>query len=155
MQIVTVDEAELARLLPLLRGYCDFYEVDPSDDELLALSRTLLRNPTGEGVQLLAEDEDGHAIGFATVYWTWSTLSASRHAVMNDLFVHPDARGRGVARALIEECAVRARRRGAATLGWQTAKDNVRAQRLYDRVGARREEWLDYSLDVSGRATKQ
>jgi len=67
---------------------------------------------------------------------------------MNDLFVVPDARGTGVAEALIEECRVRAGRRGATSLTWQTAKDNVRAQKLYERVGGRRAEWVDSSLDT-------
>ncbi len=35
------------------------------------------------------------------------------------------------------------------SLGWQTAKDNLRAQAVYDRVGGTREEWLDYSIDTS------
>lgn len=67
---------------------------------------------------------------------------------MDDLFVRPDARGRGVADALVEECRTRARHRGATALTWQTARTNVRAQRVYERVGARRTEWLDYSLDT-------
>jgi len=37
---------------------------------------------------------------------------------------------------------------GASTLAWQTALDNTRAQAVYDRVGGRRSQWLDYSLDV-------
>ena len=80
------------------------------------------------------------------MFWTWSTLSASRIAVMNDLFVTSTARGGGVAEALIEECRVRAARRGATSLEWQTAKDNLRAQAVYERVGGKRSEWLDYSL---------
>ena len=139
-------EEDLDELLPLMRGYCDFYGVDPADDELLALSRSLIADPDCEGFQLLARDDSGRALGFATVYWTWSTLSASRIAVMNDLFVHGDARGSGVAKALIEDCRRRAARRGATSLGWQTAKDNLPAQALYERVGAKREEWVDYSL---------
>jgi GNAT superfamily N-acetyltransferase len=98
---------------------------------------------------LLARDESGRAVGFATVYWSWSTLSAARLAVMNDLFVRADARGAGIAEALIAECRARARERGAATLGWQTAKDNYRAQAVYERVGGRREEWIDYSLGTA------
>jgi len=155
VRIVTVDEARLGPLLPLLRRYCDFYDVEPSDDDLLALCRALLRDPEREGVQILAEDADGRAVGFATVYWTWSTLSASRTAVMNDLFVDPDVRGSGVAEALIEECRARARRHGATSLGWQTAHDNVRARAVYERVGALREEWVDYSLDTSDRPIRR
>ena len=139
-------EGDLDELLPLMRGYCDFYEVEPADDALLALARALIADPDCEGFQLLARDDSGRALGFATVYWTWSTLSASRIAVMNDLFVHRDARGSGMAEALIEDCRRRAGCRGATSLGWQTAKDNLRAQAVYERVGAKREEWVDYSL---------
>jgi GNAT superfamily N-acetyltransferase len=151
--IATVTEADLPDLLPLLRGYCDFYEVAPSDDALLALARTLIADPA-QGVQLIARDDDGAAIGFATIFWTWSTLSAARLGVMNDLFVSEQARGGGVADALIAACADRCRERGAPELAWQTAHTNVRAQAVYDRVGARRDErWLDYSLSVAPGAT--
>ncbi|MEA2333241.1 MAG: hypothetical protein QOH58_3379 [Thermoleophilaceae bacterium] len=148
--IAPVTEADLADLLPLMRGYCDFYEVDPSDEALVAMARELIADPVKEGLQLVARDESGQAVGFATVFWTWSTLSASRIGVMNDLFVQPGARGTGVAEGLIEACAERCRERGIAALDWTTAHDNLRAQKLYDRVGARRDErWLDYELDVS------
>ena len=149
MKIETVTEQDLDDLLPLMRGYCDFYAEQPSDGELLALSRALIANPDFEGVQLIARGDDGRALGFATIFWTWSTLSASRIGVMNDLFVHSDARGSGMAEALIEECRKRAGQRGCATLEWSTAEDNLRGQKVYDRVGGRREDhWVTYSLDA-------
>jgi GNAT superfamily N-acetyltransferase len=147
--IATVTEADLPELLPLMRGYCDFYEVNPSDDELLAMSRELLASPELDGVQLIARDEAGRAVGFATIFWTWSTLSASRIAVMNDLFVSADARGAGTADALIAACVERARAHGATSLDWQTARDNERARKVYDRVGGRADDrWVDYSLSI-------
>lgn len=119
----------------------------------MALCRALVRDPEHEGVQVLALHADGRAMGSATIYWTWSTLSASRTAVMNDLFVDPAFRGTAVAEALIDACATRARQHGATSLGWQTAPDNLRAQAVYERIGARREEWVDYALDTAaGRA---
>jgi GNAT superfamily N-acetyltransferase len=148
---VTIDvvgEADLDDLLPLMRGYCDFYEVSPSDDALLELSRTLIADPSLEGVQFIARTDEGAAIGFATVFWLWSTLSATRVGLMNDLFVAPEGRGSGAAEALIEACRGACRERGAAKLTWQTAKNNARAQVVYDRVGGTREEWLDYWLDA-------
>jgi GNAT superfamily N-acetyltransferase len=148
--IEPVTEPDLPELLPLMRGYCDFYEVNPSDDELLAFSRELLASPELDGLQLLARDDEGRAIGFATILWTWSTLSASRIAVMNDLFVSPDGRGSGAADALIKACAERAREHGATSLEWQTARDNERARKVYDRVGGRMSDrWVDYDLSLS------
>jgi GNAT superfamily N-acetyltransferase len=140
-------EDDLADLLPLMRGYCDFYEVAPDDDDLLALSRALIADPEREGFQLIARDDSSRPVGFATVFWTWSTLSAARIGVMNDLFVERGARGGGVAEGLIGECARLVHARGGRSLEWQTAKDNLRAQAVYDRVGGERDDrWLSYSL---------
>jgi GNAT superfamily N-acetyltransferase len=146
--IERVAESDLGELLPLMRGYCDFYEASPSDDELLALSRAVIADPEHEGVQLLAR-ADGRAVGFATIFWSWATTTAERIAVMNDLFVAPEARGTGVAEALIEACRAECGARGAGKLTWQTAPDNAAAIKLYDRVGATREQWVDYWLPAS------
>jgi GNAT superfamily N-acetyltransferase len=144
--IARVRAEDLDELLPLLRAYCDFYEVSPSDADLTDLSNALIDDPEHEGVQLVARASDGRAAGFATLYWTWSTTSASRIGVMNDLFVVESARGQGAAEQLIEACRAECARRGARQLTWQTALDNHRAQAVYDRVGATRERWLDYWL---------
>jgi GNAT superfamily N-acetyltransferase len=148
MTIERVTTDDLAELLPLMRGYCDFYEVSPSDDDLLAMSRELIADPEKEGVQFIARDDDGRAVGFATLFWTWSTTDAARLGVMNDLFVSPEGRGGGHADALIERCREECGRRGAGRLTWQTAPDNARAQAVYDRVGGHREQWVDYWLSA-------
>ncbi len=148
MEISIVVEDDLPQVLSIMRAYCRFYRVSPPDDDLLDMSRSLLADPSGMGVQLIARNATGAAVGFATLVWTWSTLSASLIGIMNDLFVVPEARGLGVADELITACCARCRARGAAALSWQTAKDNHRAQSVYDRMGAEREEWLDYSLPV-------
>jgi GNAT superfamily N-acetyltransferase len=148
IEIAEVGEEDLADLLPLVVAYCDFYGVSPGADSLLALSRTLLEDPEGHGLQLIARDGyPGRAVGFATLYWTWSTLRAARIAVMNDLFVIEDARGTGVAEELVAACRTRCRERGMAWLEWRTATDNTRARRLYERIGAQRSEWIDYGLE--------
>src|SRR5438874_4305554 len=122
-------------LLPLMRAYCDFYEVSPADEDLVAMARVLIDEPEREGIQLIARDGEGRAVGFATVFWSWSTLDAARIGVMNDLFIAEQARGQGLAERLIEACRAEAERQGAGRLTWQTAPDNARAQAVYDRVG--------------------
>jgi ribosomal protein S18 acetylase RimI-like enzyme len=144
--IARVSAKDLNDLLPLMRAYCDFYHASPSDADLLALATALVEDPDHEGVQLIARDPAGHAVGFATVYWTWSTTDATRIGVMNDLFVAEYARGKALADRLIAECRTEASRRGARRLTWQTAPDNVRAQAVYERLGATRERWVDYWL---------
>jgi ribosomal protein S18 acetylase RimI-like enzyme len=145
--IEPVGEDDLRDLLPLLRGYCDFYRVHPPDERLLGVSRALIANPD-EGVQLIARDGGGEAIGFATIYWTWHTLIGARIGVMHDLFVKSGERGHGVGRALIEACRRRARERGVAGMSWETEPDNTIAQRLYDSLGAGRTEWIAYWLEA-------
>jgi ribosomal protein S18 acetylase RimI-like enzyme len=80
------------------------------------------------------------------VYWSWSTTSACRIGVMNDLFVAEGARGRGLAEALIDACRTECTQHGARRLTWQTAPDNLRAQAVYKRAGATAEQWVEYSL---------
>jgi len=154
--IAVVREEDLDDLLPLMRAYCEFYEVAPGDGALLAMCRALIADPEREGMQLIARGPGPArpAIGFATLFWTWQTLSASRAAVMNDLFVAEHARGTRTADALIAGCATAARMHGAPHLTWQTAKDNLRAQAVYERVGGRRSEWLDYDLPL-GRTIRE
>jgi GNAT superfamily N-acetyltransferase len=146
--ITRVGPDDLEDLLPLVRGYCDFYKVSPSDDDLIGLSRALIADPEREGVQLIARDSEGRATGFATIYWTWETSSAGRLGVMNDLFVAEQARGSGTAEALIEACQGECASRGIKRLAWQTAPDNHRAQAVYDRIGGTREHWIDYWIDA-------
>ena len=149
--ISIVEQADLGDLLVLVRAYCDFYRVAPSDEDLLELSRALIADPEREGVQLIAREANGggRAVGFATVFWSWATTRGARIGIMHDLFVDPAARGSGLADALIGRCLELCREHGARSLQWETALDNLRAQGVYDRVGGVRERWLSYYLDVS------
>ena len=144
-----VRDSDLDDLLVLMRDYCDFYDTSPDAADLRALAESLMADPEREGVQLLARDSSRQAAGFATLYWSWSTTDACRIGIMSDLFVAEAARGSGLAESLIDACRGECARRGARRLTWQTARDNLRAQAVYDRVGARREEWVDYWLPVS------
>jgi GNAT superfamily N-acetyltransferase len=154
-RIELVATRDLADLLALMRAYCDFYNESPSDAALLELSRTLIADPLREGLQLIARDPPGAAVGFATVFWSWDTTEASRIGIMNDLFVIPEARGLGLADRLIAACTQRCAERGASRLEWETAPENLRAQAVYRRVGAVREPWLTYVKQVvpSGAAS--
>jgi GNAT superfamily N-acetyltransferase len=149
--IARVGGADLDELVPLMRAYCDFYEVAPGDDALRALATTLLEDPEHAGIQLIARDDGGRAVGFATIFWSFSTLSAAPIGVMNDLYVEAGARGRGTGVALISACAAECAARGVPLLEWETAPDNLRAQSVYARTGASRTTWVSYSLPVTTR----
>jgi GNAT superfamily N-acetyltransferase len=139
---------DVSALLPLLRGYCDFYEASPPDRGLVEMARSLIEAPDSEGILLVAEGEGGRVSGFAAVCWKWSSLRAARVAVMEDLFVSPEARGAGLGDALIRASARRAAELGAPHLEWLTAPDNRRAQATYDRTGAKSQPFLLYQLEL-------
>jgi GNAT superfamily N-acetyltransferase len=147
--VAPVTAQDFDELLVLMRAYCEFYETAPADEALLDLSRVLLAEADTHGVQLIARDERALAAGFATLFWSWDTTEARRIAIMHDLFVAPEARGKGVAEQLIGACVERCRQRGAVRLDWQTGPENLRAQAVYDRIGGVREPWLLYTLRVS------
>jgi GNAT superfamily N-acetyltransferase len=148
MRIDSATKDDLDALLPLMRGYCDFYEMTPPDEGLLEMARALIACDDADGMLLVARSEEGRPVGFAAVGWKWSSLRAARVAIMEDLFVHPDARGTGAGQALIEACGERARAHGAPCMLWVTALDNHRAQSVYERTGAVGEKWLEYELEL-------
>ncbi len=148
MEIGSATEADVEAVLPLMRAYCDFYEVSPPDEGLEQMARALIAAEDRDGMLLVARGPGGAPIGFATVGWKWASTRGARIAVMEDLFVAPEARGQGAADALIEACAERARALGAPVLTWVTAPDNHRAQAVYNRAGATPGTWLEYELEL-------
>jgi GNAT superfamily N-acetyltransferase len=147
MEVRPAIDSDIPALMPLMRGYCEFYEANPSDAGLDEMARALIASTDDQGMLLVADD-GGEVIGFAAVGWKWSSLRGAWIAVLEDLFVAPEARGRGAADALIEACASRARDNGAPVMTWLTAPDNHRAQAVYDRVGGRSETFLEYELEL-------
>jgi GNAT superfamily N-acetyltransferase len=137
---------EIEEMLPLIRAYCEFYEAEPQDQGLREMFRTLITDPS-QGAVFIARD-DGRAVGFATLDWKWSSLKAARMGYLEDLFVDPEARGKGIADALIEACADRCRELGMPAMAWQTAPDNHRAQQVYNRTGAGFDTYLEYDLKL-------
>jgi GNAT superfamily N-acetyltransferase len=138
---------EVQELLPLMRAYCDFYEANPPDDGLASMAASLIEDPS-QGALLIARDAEGAAVGFAAMCWKWSSLNGARIGFLDDLFVSPDARGKGIADGLIAACADRCRERGMPVMEWLTAHDNHRAQAVYDRVGGTSEGFLEYELRI-------
>jgi GNAT superfamily N-acetyltransferase len=137
---------EIEEMLPLIRAYCEFYETEPDDDGLRKMFETLINEPS-QGAIFIARD-DGRAVGFATLDWKWSSLKAARLGYLEDLYVQPEARGRGIADALIEVCAARCRELGMPAMQWLTAPDNHRAQKVYNRAGADSGTYLEYDLEL-------
>ena len=147
VEFAPVLAVELEELLSLIPAYQRFYEVEEIDE---TRNRSFFRRflaPSEDGL-LLGARSQGRLVGYACLYWHFSSTRATETVLMNDLYVDESARGRGVGRALIEATAEVARERGAPSIEWSTAPDNHTAQRLYDSTGAERSEWFSYELSV-------
>src|SRR5438874_3889443 len=116
---------DLDAALPLIAGYQRFYGAEPDDARNRSFFGRFLA-PSDHGLLLGAWVGDDLA-GFATLYWTFSSTNAAEIVLMNDLFVPPEHRGKGVGRELIDASVRIARTRGAHHLAWLTAVDNDEA----------------------------
>lgn len=140
------ERGDLPRLAELMHEYVvDFYrQPEPDPGAMERLIEAMLEG--NEGVQLVAE-ADGDLVGFATIYFSRTSFTGGRIGIMNDLYVVESHRGSGAARALFEACRSECRSQGFGEMTWETAPDNHRAQRFYEKVGGRREDWLVYSIE--------
>ena len=115
----------------LARGYKAFYNTPTTDAEYDAAWRRLLAD---DGVHGLAAWLDGELVGIAHHLFHTSVWAAA-NCYLQDLFTLQSARGKGVARALIEAVAQQARERKAARYYWLTQEHNAVARVLYNKVG--------------------
>jgi GNAT superfamily N-acetyltransferase len=147
LRIEPIATGQMDDLLPLIAAYQRFYEVEETDDERNRTFFSRFIAPSQDGM-LLGAWRDGDLLGYACLYWHFTSLVPAETVLMNDLYVDPAARGQGVGRALVEASAEVTRERGAHHLEWATAPDNEIAQRLYDSTGAERTTWIEYELPI-------
>ena len=155
MSSITIHVAEssdVPELVSLMRIYCDTSDephvAKPSTADLVTLCQRILDDPEHEGIYLIARSNDRRPVGFASLFWSWSLIrSPGRQAILSDLFVHPEARGCGVAGLLIRAGEAQARQRpNICSIIWQTSIDNLSAQRTYQRLGITPRPCADYEL---------
>jgi GNAT superfamily N-acetyltransferase len=155
MASVTIRRASAAdgdALVTLVRGLADFEHFTGPDAAGGARLRRDLADPARIFDVLVAESA-GVLVGYALFFLTYSTFRARRKLYLEDLFVEPAYRDRGVGRALLLACAREAARRDCCQLEWTVLHWNAAAQRFYQRHGGQRDaSWQIYALDEAGVA---
>lgn len=142
--IHTAIREDAALIAPMFDAYRQFYEQPADADAALAFITARLER--GESVILLARRPDGSALGFCQLYPSFCSVLAAPIYVLYDLFVAPDARRLGVGRALLLAAEAHARATGHARMDLTTARNNLRAQALYESLGWVRDEvFLTYA----------
>ena len=132
VQVREATSADLDLIVPLFDAYRRFYR--QSSD--LPNARSFLQERLGrlESTILVALDQSG-AIGFTQLYPSFSSVSMARIFILNDLFVSPEARGKGMGSALLAAAAEFGRQAGAVRLVLGTETNNTVAQSVYERMG--------------------
>ncbi|MDU0076773.1 MULTISPECIES: GNAT family N-acetyltransferase [Bacillus] len=145
MIIRSAEPYDVKQLTDLMYLYIvDFYKrPKPPIEKIHHLIEMLFEK--NRGIQFVAE-QDGELVGFATLYFSFSTTKADKITVMNDLFVIEKARGTGAAKELFKSCERFTKENGYAHMSWITASDNYRAQKFYEKMGGSLGNWLTYSI---------
>jgi GNAT superfamily N-acetyltransferase len=116
--------------LPLWRGYIEFYEATiPETQSELTWTRLL---DSGFNSYALVAEVDGKVCGLVHYSFQTSTWSPINYCYLEDLFVDPAIRGKGVGRALIDAVHKIALQAGSSRLYWNTDATNETARKLYD-----------------------
>jgi len=152
MNTISIRQAVLAdieTLAALFDEYRQFY--GRASDKSAARSFLVSRFEHGESVLFLAFEGDD-PLGFMQLYPSFSSISLARIFILNDLFVRPSGRKKGIGTGLIRAAVAYAKDTGAIRLALSTANTNTTAQALYQSLGWQRDEqFLSYTLTVEAR----
>jgi ribosomal protein S18 acetylase RimI-like enzyme len=126
------------QLAVLFDAYRQFYEQE--SDVALAKNFISARLNNKDSVIFVAENSEGKLIGFCQIYPSFCSVIAAKIGVLYDLFVDSTARKTGAGRALMLAAHEYAANNGMTRLDLSTAKDNLKAQALYESLGWVRDE---------------
>jgi ribosomal protein S18 acetylase RimI-like enzyme len=132
--------ADVVLVAPLFDAYRQFYGCSADLDAAGRFLRDRIER--GESVVFVAALE-GKGVGFVQLYPTFTSIGARRAWILNDLYVAPEARRRGVGRQLMDAARQMAEETEAAWLELATARDNSKAQALYRSCGYKKDEVYD------------
>jgi len=137
IRVRRLEEKDKAAWLPLFKGYIEFYKATLSDDVIEMTWQRLMSGAEGFHVGLVAVQPDDRPVGLAHVLFHRSTWSPTWYCYLEDLFVDPQLRARGVGRQLIEAVYREADARQCTRTYWATQDFNYRARGLYDQMATK------------------
>lgn len=145
MSITTraLEPGDRAQWEPLFRGYLTFYKSTLPDDVIDETWARLLSDDLQFHAGICAVNGNGDLVGIAHIIFHRSTWSKTYYCYLEDLFVSPDVRAKGIGRQLIDAVYVAADARACTRTYWATQEFNYRARGLYDQV-ATKSPFLQY-----------
>ena len=135
--------ADTALILDFIRALADYEKLSPEVTATEAQLRATLFPGTGAPVaHCVLAFADNVPAGFAIFFYNYSTFLAKPGLYLEDLFVKPEFRGRGLGKALLLHLAKLANARGCGRMEWSVLDWNQPAIEFYEKLGARRmREW--------------
>jgi len=137
LRVRPLEARDRAAWMRLFRGYIDFYQAAVADGVVETTWQRLMRGEPDFHVALVAVDAADVPLGLAHVLFHRSTWSATWYCYLEDLFVDPQQRLKGIGRTLIEAVYREADARGCTRTYWVTQEFNATARALYDRVATK------------------
>lgn len=128
----------------LYLGYLKFYETEPNDIAIEIVWQGLTGEPEIQG---LVAELDGVIVGITHFHYQLSTWTNTFNCYLEDLYVREEARGQGVAPALIAEVKKLAIEHKCSELFWITKENNQVARKLYDKV-AKISDFVRYEISL-------
>ena len=128
----------------LYYGYADFYKVEITEETLNTVWNWL--HDLKHELNGLVYEIDNRIVAIAHYRQMPSPLRGKNIGFLDDLFVHPDFRGRKIAEDIINKLNDISKEQGWGLIRWITRNDNHSAKSLYDRV-AKKSTWDVYELD--------
>jgi GNAT superfamily N-acetyltransferase len=147
--------ADVPLILEFIRDLAIYEKLLPEVEATEERLKAVLFPPNGGApAECILADIEGRPAGFAIFFTNFSTFLAKPGLYLEDLFVKPEARGRGVGKALLLHLARLANTRGCGRMEWSVLDWNTPAIEFYESLGARRlNEWTICRL--TGAALEQ
>ncbi|MEP6921721.1 MAG: GNAT family N-acetyltransferase [bacterium] len=146
MRIVSATERDVPLVLEFIKDLATYEKHLDKVEASAARLRETLFGPNPSASVVIAYEGD-RALGFAVYFFTYSTFIALPGLYLEDLFVKPEARGKGVGRALLQYLARVAKHQGCARIEWAVLHWNGPAIGFYRSLGAvPMDEWAVYRL---------
>ncbi|ETA66886.1 acetyltransferase [Methanolobus tindarius DSM 2278] len=143
------DENDIPLIMNLVRSLADFEDLS---DHVLSTEETLHEALFGERVyaEAIIAEIDRKPAGFIIFFHNFSSFTGKPGLYIEDIFVYPEYRSKGVGKALMVHCGKIARERNCGRLEWSVLDWNP-ARKFYEHMGGEHQkEWLLYRLDERG-----
>jgi len=145
-ELVSVSTDKAGQVAPLMYEYLRFYK--QNDKSVKECQEFLMSLLATHRCTIFAAQVQSAFVGFVLLYPLYSSLRLAKSFILNDLYVLPSFRSKGIAKRLLEKAIAYARESGGVSIELATAPDNTPAQSLYIKHGFQIDSFLHYELNL-------